>query len=129
MAFVLPASVAEGSLQSIYLKLNYLLEQNDEAAVYSLLSSASASGMAVGPIKGGRYLWRVEGTFGGAVVTLQYRSIDQSMWFDMLESDGTIPISMSAPGSNDVNIAEGTVIRAKVAGGSGVSLHSVIGAY
>lgn len=93
---------------------------------YDLLNNASATGEAVGPVQGGDYLWRVEGTLGGSTVTLQFLGLDGVTWYDAVDSGGN-PAAMTAIGQMGVGIAQGTVVRGEVVGGTPSALFSNIG--
>lgn len=54
----------------------------------SLLSNGSATGTAQG-MEPGDYCWAVDGTFGGATVSLQMQSPDGSSWLTIEDTDFT----------------------------------------
>ncbi len=96
---------------------------------YTLLSAASTTGAASTNIAGGNYVWRVEGTFGGATATLQVLGLDGTTWTNAKDADGTTDITATAARSKAVTVAQGTAVRVAIAGGSGVSLNSTLGGY
>jgi hypothetical protein len=83
----------------------------------TLLSNASATGQNV-QLAGGQYVWAVQGTFGGATVTLQALGPDGSTFMDVT------PLTVA--GSAIVRVGAGTVVRAAVSGGAPSGLYSDI---
>ena len=75
-----------------------------------LLSNASATGGTATQLSGGGYLFTVNGTFGGATVTLMVSG-----------PDGTLQASacaLTSAGSCSINIGQGASVQAQVSGGS-----------
>jgi hypothetical protein len=80
-----------------------------------LLSNASATGSDQA-WRGGRGTFIVEGTIGGATVTLQY-SLDGTTWHDV-----GAEVTLSATGIGGFEIAPG-LLRAEVSGGTPSALY------
>lgn len=93
---------------------------------YTLLSAASATGSAVSAIRGGDYIWRVSGTFGGGTATLQALDLDGSTWVNVKASDGTTDITATAAKSVGVGIGQGATMRVLITGATGASLNSTL---
>ena len=88
-------------------------------ATYQLLSNASATGPAVGPIVANAYIWTVAGTFGGTTVKLQALGPDGTTYLDVTGA------SMTSAGSMLIDrVGAGAVIKAVVTGGSPSGLYS-----
>lgn len=94
---------------------------------YTLLSGATATGQQVGPISGGDYIWRVEGTFGGATATLQFLGLDGTTWNPVRNAANTADVSLTANGSVAVGIAQGSFVRVALTGGTPTGMNSAIG--
>lgn len=81
-----------------------------------LLTSEAATGQPVTLSKGGRYVWSVVGTFGGAVTTLQSIGPDGTTWQDVA--------SMSTSGQLSIFAGASESLRVAVTGGSPSALYS-----
>lgn len=92
---------------------------------YPLLSNAaaSASGAPQASVRGGDYLWRVEGALGTSVVTLQTLSLDGQTWTAVKKTDGS-DLTMTVPGSIGIGIGQGATLRAIVGAGTGAGIYS-----
>ena len=86
-----------------------------------LLSNASATGADIDINRGGAYLWRASGTFGGATINLQTIGANGSSW------ETVSGVSFTAAGQYQVLIAAGTKVRAQVSGGSPSGLYADLG--
>lgn len=91
---------------------------------YTLLSAASATGSPVSGIRGGDYIWRVSGTFGGATATLQTLDLDGTTWVNVRNSANTADVTATTATSVGVGIGQGATVRVLISGGTGVSLNS-----
>lgn len=91
---------------------------------YTLLSAASTTGPARPGIRGGDYIWRVSGTFGGATATLQTLDLDGTTWVNVRNSANTADVTTTTATSVGVGIGQGATVRVLISGGSGVSLNS-----
>lgn len=87
-----------------------------QTARVPLLNNAAASGAAVSGVPAGSYLWAVQGTFGGATVTLRELGPDGANWLDLE--------TLTAPGRKGVVVGEQATVRAFVTGGAPVGLYS-----
>jgi hypothetical protein len=75
-----------------------------------LLTNAAATGSAV-PIKGGTYVWGVEGTFGGTTATLQLANANGTFVNfpnASLTANGFAVVSLPVNGSVRVALTSGT---------------------
>lgn len=95
-------------------------------ASYTLLTAASATGNAVSGIRGGSYIWRASGTFGGATATLQALDLDGSTWVNVRNQANTADVTATAASSQGVVIGQGGIVRVAISGGAGVSISSVL---
>lgn len=91
---------------------------------YTLLSNASATGRPVTGIRGGDYIWRVSGTFGGGTATLQTLDLDGTTWINVRNQANTADLTMTAAGSVGVGIGQGATVRVQITGATGASLNS-----
>lgn len=91
---------------------------------YTLLTNASATGAPATGIRGGDYIWRVEGTFGGATVTLQTLGLDGTTWINVRNAANTADVTATAATSIGIGIGQGASVRAAISGGTGVSINS-----
>lgn len=94
---------------------------------FPLLDNEAASGTAV-VVRGGGYVWRVEGTFGGTTVTLQKRDYADANWVTMTDIYGA-SCSLTAAGEFNVIVGNGTKVRATVSGGAPSALYSQLRGY
>lgn len=86
------------------------------AGPYALLSNASASGPAVGPVVGASYEWCSSGTFGGATLALQALGPDGATF---------LPIAtQTAAGCTGVVLGQNAQVKVTVTGGSPSALYS-----
>jgi hypothetical protein len=94
---------------------------------YPLLTNASATGTGVSNIRGGSYIWRVSGNFGGgATATLQALDLDGTTWVNVRNQANTADVTATTAGSQGVVIGQGATVRVAITGGTGVSLFSVL---
>lgn len=91
---------------------------------YPLLRNASATGSPVSGIRGGDYIWRVSGTFGGGTATLQALDLDGTTWVNVRNQGNTADLTMTAAGSVGVGIGQGATVRVLITGATGASLNS-----
>lgn len=91
---------------------------------YTLLSAASATGPAVSGIRGGDYIWRVSGTFGGGTATLQTLDLDGTTWVNVRNAANTADVTATAASSIGVGIGQGATVRVLISGATGASLNS-----
>jgi hypothetical protein len=82
-----------------------------------LLINASATGVPV-LVNGGRRVFSVVGTFGGATVTLQWQDQDTGTWVDVPNA------AFTAPGTAAVDVGERSTVRANVTGGAPSGLYA-----
>lgn len=68
-------------------------------------------------VRGGGYIWIVEGTFGGATITLQRQMLDDTTWEDCHDIS-TALAEMTEPGFMNVVIPEAYRVRVKIDGGT-----------
>lgn len=94
---------------------------------YILLKAATATGQAVSNVRGGDYVWIVDGTFSsGVTATLQRLGLDDVTWKNVKSlSDGSI-IAMQAAGQTVVMIGQGATMRVALSGAQTSPLHSSI---
>ena len=85
-----------------------------------LLTNATASGTEHNVGEPGQYMFRCDGTFGGATVSLQQRSPDGVNWLDITDA------SVTAEGSFLVNLAGEVGVRAVVTGGAPSGLYATL---
>jgi hypothetical protein len=93
---------------------------------YTLLSNASATGPAVSSIRGGSYIWRASGAFGGATATLQALDLDGTTWVNVRNQANTADVTATTAGSQGVVIGQGATVRVAISGGTGASINSVL---
>lgn len=86
----------------------------------TLLSNASTTGSAKGPIVGGRYVFSVVGTFGGTTVQLQFLGPDNTTWISLASG------SFTAAGAVAVDVPNGAAFRVTVTGGSPSGLYAAL---
>ncbi|MBO9108714.1 DUF5110 domain-containing protein [Agrobacterium sp. S2/73] len=99
-----------------------------EKRQYTLLAGATATGSQVGPISGGDYIWRAESTnFNGATATLQYLGLDGATWYPVRNAANTADVTLTATGSVAIGVAQGSVLRVAISGGTPAPMNSVIG--
>lgn len=91
---------------------------------YTLLSAASATGSPVSGIRGGDYIWRVSGTFGGGTATLQTLDLDGTTWVNVRNSANTADVTATSASSIGVGIGQGATVRVLITGATGASLNS-----
>ncbi|WP_298967739.1 hypothetical protein [uncultured Methylobacterium sp.] len=101
---------------------------------YTLLANANAigPGQGVTGIRGGDYLWRVEGTFSGVTATLQVLGLDGTTWSNLKDSGGAdVAFTASGVGAfqRGIGAAQGAALRVAVTGSptGAVLLNSTIG--
>lgn len=93
-------------------------------SAYTLLTAASATGPAVSGIRGGDYIWQIEGTFGGGTATLQRLGLDGSTWKNVRNAANTADVTATADSSIGVGVGQGATMRVLIAGATGASLNS-----
>lgn len=91
---------------------------------YTLLRNASATGSPVTGVRGGDYIWRVSGTFGGGTATLQTLDLDGTTWVNVRNTANTADVTATAATSQGVGIGQGATVRVLISGASGASLNS-----
>lgn len=92
---------------------------------YTLLSAASATGAAVGPIVGGTYVWTVSGLTTGVTASLQFLDLDGTTWVTAKKSDGTTDVAFTGTrGSIEVKVGQGAQVRVLIAGGTPSGINS-----
>ena len=87
---------------------------------YSLAVSASATGSSIA-IKGGEYMFFVEGTAGGSTLSLQIIS-PNGTWVDVQVFTGAIVKFTTLPGNQTGITLPAGYVRLAVTGGAGVSV-------
>ena len=85
-------------------------------ATYALLSNASATGGAVGGVRGGAYIWTSVGTWNAATATLQSLGPDGVTWLDV--------DTLTANGRKGVVIGENATVRVALTGGPPAGVYS-----
>ena len=93
---------------------------------YTLLRNASATGNPVTGIRGGSYIWRVEGNFGSGTATLQVLGLDGTTWRAVRNTGNTADVTLSANGEQGALIGQGATVRVVISGATGASLSSVL---
>lgn len=94
---------------------------------YTLLAGATATGSQVGPISGGDYIWRTESaSWNGATATLQYLGLDGATWNNVKDS-ANADVTLTVNGSKPIGVAQGSVLRLSISGGTPSPMNSVIG--
>lgn len=91
---------------------------------YRLLTNASATGSAVSNVRGGDYVWRVSGTFGGGTATLQTLDFDGTTWVNVRNAANTADVTATTATSVGVGIGQGATVRVLITGATGASLNS-----
>lgn len=91
---------------------------------YRLLTNASATGPAVSNVRGGDYVWRVSGTFGGGTATLQTLDFDGTTWVNVRNAGNTGDVTATTASSIGVGIGQGATVRVLISGATGASLNS-----
>lgn len=84
---------------------------------YALLTNASASGSAVGPINGGSYEWCTTGTFGGASLQLQALGPDGTTYIN-------VGSAVTSAGCTGVVLGRNAQVKVTVTGGTPSGLFS-----
>jgi hypothetical protein len=93
---------------------------------YTLLKNASATGQSVTNIRGGSYIWRISGTFGGGTATLQTLDLDGTTWVNARNQANTADVTATTASSIGVVIGQGGTVRVLLTGATGASLSSVL---
>jgi hypothetical protein len=96
---------------------------------YTLLKAATANTgtttTAANPfqsaVRGGDYIWSVEGTFGGATVTLQRLGLDGTTWVNVRNQANTADLTLTAAGAVGVGIGQGASVRAQITAATGTT--------
>lgn len=89
-----------------------------------LLSAASATGTGKRWI-GGRAAFVAWGTFGGATVALEVSPDNGTTWV-AVEGARTAATSLTAAGTVVADVPAGLMVRASIAGGTGVSVSAAL---
>lgn len=93
--------------------------------VYTLLRAASVTGAAVASIRGGDYIWRIEGTFSsGVTATLQYLGLDGTTWKNVRNAANTADVSATGEAQVPLGIGHGATMRVLIAGTQTTPLNS-----
>lgn len=87
---------------------------------YQLLTNGNATSPQVGPVAGGDYVFRCEGTYGGSTCKLQVLGLDGVTWFDVASA------SFTANNSLGVSLGQGAIARVNVASGSPSALYAAL---
>lgn len=91
---------------------------------YTLLSAASATGAAVA-IKGGEYMFMVEGTAGGSTISLQVQT-PSGGWQDVQVFTGSVVKFTTLPGNQSaIDLPMGNV-RCACTGGSPTNINAYL---
>jgi hypothetical protein len=95
---------------------------------YTLLTAASATGQPVSGIRGGDYVWQIEGTWGGATATLERRALDGVNWKTVRNQANTADASATADTQMGLGIGQGAEMRVRIAGATAgtTNLNSVL---
>lgn len=91
---------------------------------YILASNASATGAAV-PVKGGEYMFMVEGTVGGSTLSLQVQS-PNGTWADVQVFSGSAVKFTVLPGAQAGVDLPACNVRMAVTGGAASSLFAYL---
>lgn len=92
---------------------------------YALLSAATATGPAVAGIRGGDYIWRVEGSFSsGVTATLQYLGLDGTTWKNARNAANTADVSASGEAQVGLGVGQGATLRVLITGTQTTPLNS-----
>ncbi len=83
-----------------------------------LLVNATATGSAHRVEKSGRYIWSVDGTFGGDTAQLQALSPDGTSFIDVPGA------SLAAQGFFVVDVSGGTKVKCTLTGGGSSAMYS-----
>ncbi len=93
---------------------------------YTLLNEASATSATYERIRGGAYLWTVEGgTWGGATATLQQLKLDGTTWATILTVNGG-DAALTEDGELRVALKQGVTIRVLISGGPPSGINSTL---
>jgi hypothetical protein len=90
------------------------LRRGDDAS-YTLLSNGSATGSAFS-VKGGEYLFSVEGTVSGATISLQFQS-PNGTWADVQPYGGTAVKATALPYCATMVALPAGAVRVAISGG------------
>ncbi|RVU17493.1 hypothetical protein [Methylobacterium oryzihabitans] len=97
-----------------------------DLAVYTLLAAASATGSGVAGIRGGQYVYAIDGTFGGRTATLQTRALDGVAWKDVRNPDGT-SLAATAETMLTLLVGQNAELRVAITGsGAAASLNATL---
>lgn len=87
----------------------------------NLLSNTNVTGSPMSVGGSGEFIFSVDGTFGGATVTLQLLSPDGTSWLSITDA------ALTAEGAVIVALGGGSRVRALVAGGTPSALYANLG--
>lgn len=94
---------------------------------YTLLSNATTTGPAVSGIRGGDYVWRIEGTFSSNVTaTLQSLGLDGVTWKNVRNSANSADVSATAETQVGIGVGQGATMRVLITGTQTTPLNSTI---
>lgn len=94
---------------------------------YTLLSAATATGGWVGPLAGGDYVWRCEGSnFGSAIATLQFLGLDGVTPYNVKDSSNA-DVTLSATGQKSIGVAQGSFLRVSLSTTPTAAINSALG--
>jgi hypothetical protein len=98
-----------------------------KAATTNTGTTSTTANPFVSGIRGGDYIWLVEGTFGGATATLQRLGLDGVTWVNIRNSANTADVTATAASSVGVGIGQGATVRVALTGTTGTtSLNSTL---
>lgn len=72
-------------------------------------------------VRGGDYIWLVEGTFGGATATLQRLGLDGVTWVNVRNAANTADVTATTATSQGVGIGQGATVRVQLTATSGTT--------
>ena len=90
---------------------------------YTLASNANASGSAVA-IKGGQYMFMVEGTIGGSTVTLQIKT-PNGTWANVTAYDSAVSATALPYADTPIDLPSGDV-RVALTGGTPSAIYAYL---
>lgn len=94
---------------------------------YTLLKAATATGPAVAGVRGGDYIWRIEGTFSsGVTATLQYLGLDGTTWKNVRNAANTADVSATGEAQVGLGVGQGATLRVLIAGTQTTPLNSTL---
>lgn len=94
---------------------------------YTLLAAATATGPKVSGIRGGDYVWRIEGAFSsGVTATLQFLGLDGATWKNVRNGANTADVVATGETQIPLGIGQGAAMRVLITGTQTAPLNSTL---